>query len=402
MDHGTLIPLPRRVMNQSICTKRDTGTTMSKRIRYLMVGGFLGAGKTTAIARIARHYLQQDLKVGLVTNDQANDLVDTYALRAQGFRVGEIPGACFCCNFNKLIATLADLAREDVPDVILAEPVGSSADLVATVIEPLQAMHGDLYEVGPLTVLLKPEHGRKILRRDKKAGVSPKAAYIFLKQIEEADIVAINKTDKLSPDACEELTQLVQQEFPHKNVIGISARRGDRFDELLDLLAQPAPGQRTRMEIDHDTCAAGDAELSWLNCQFTAIGQQQPFPLDRLVHAIMSTLAGRLDAEQAETAHVKLLAQHEQNISIGNFVASGNEVELSRRADVEVPRAQGVLNARTALAPERLETIARESVTSGLQLNGVHVSIDAMRCFRPGRPAPTYRLDVTGSCRTDS
>src|SRR6059058_3016491 len=46
-------------------------------IRFIMLGGFLGAGKTTAMARLARHYMSQGKRVGLVTNDQAQDLVDT-------------------------------------------------------------------------------------------------------------------------------------------------------------------------------------------------------------------------------------------------------------------------------------------------------------------------------------
>jgi len=371
---------------------------MSKQIRYLMVGGFLGAGKTTAIARLARHYMQQGLNVGVVTNDQATDLVDTYSLRAQGFRVGEIPGACFCCNFNKLIATLADLAREDVPDVILAEPVGSSADLVATVMEPLHAMHGDIYDVGPLTVLLKPEHGQKILRRDKKAGFSPKAAYIFLKQIEEADVVAINKIDKFSADRRDELVQLVRREFPRKNVIAISALTGEHFEDLLALLEQPAPARRGPLQIDHATCAEGDAELSWLNCHFTVTSQNQPFLLDQLVHGIMSALAAKLDAEQAETAHVKVLVQHETNISIGNLVATGSDVEVSRRAEAKVPHADGILNARAAIGPERLETMARESITAALPADDVRTHIETLRCFRPGRPAPTYRFGGTQGC----
>ena len=35
-------------------------------------------------------------RVGLVTNDQAQDLVDTNSLRSQGFAVQEVAGACFC------------------------------------------------------------------------------------------------------------------------------------------------------------------------------------------------------------------------------------------------------------------------------------------------------------------
>ena len=69
-------------------------------IRYIMVGGFLGAGKTTTLGRLAKIYQDQGLKVGVVTNDQASDLVDTNSLRAQGLTVGEVAGACFCCNFH--------------------------------------------------------------------------------------------------------------------------------------------------------------------------------------------------------------------------------------------------------------------------------------------------------------
>src|SRR5581483_4398312 len=104
-----------------------------KRVRFVMLGGFLGAGKTTAMARLARHYVEQGLEVGLVTNDQALGLVDTQNLRAQGFDVGEVAGACFCCKFNDLVATAGQLSEDERPDVIIAEPVGSCTDLAATV-----------------------------------------------------------------------------------------------------------------------------------------------------------------------------------------------------------------------------------------------------------------------------
>src|SRR5947209_11154997 len=102
-----------------------------KRLRFVMVGGFLGAGKTTTLARLARFYADRGQKVGLVTNDQAQDLVDTNSLRAQGFAVEEVPGACFCCRFDDLVAKVGTLQDGERPDVILAEPVGSCTDLVA-------------------------------------------------------------------------------------------------------------------------------------------------------------------------------------------------------------------------------------------------------------------------------
>ena len=63
---------------------------MTRRMRYVMVGGFLGAGKTTTLARLAAEYRRQGLNVGIVTNDQAADLVDTELLRGLGFAVEEV------------------------------------------------------------------------------------------------------------------------------------------------------------------------------------------------------------------------------------------------------------------------------------------------------------------------
>src|SRR5206468_4087450 len=77
---------------------RTTGTA-----RYIMIGGFLGAGKTTSVVRLAQHLTDQGLKVGLITNDQGSELVDTAMLRSRGFATEEIPGGCFCCRFNTLV-----------------------------------------------------------------------------------------------------------------------------------------------------------------------------------------------------------------------------------------------------------------------------------------------------------
>src|SRR5690349_12369612 len=84
-------------------------------IRFIIVGGFLGAGKTTTIARLARHYQEQGLNVAIVTNDQGSDLVDTYRLLAYGYNVGEISGACFCGNVDSLVATIDQLGMTARP-----------------------------------------------------------------------------------------------------------------------------------------------------------------------------------------------------------------------------------------------------------------------------------------------
>src|SRR5438270_1124661 len=209
-----------------------------KRLRFIMIGGFLGAGKTTAISRLARTYAGRGQKVGLVTNDQAQDLVDTNSLRSQGFSVEEVAGACFCCKFDDLIGQVSRLQKSERPDVILAEPVGSCTDLVATVVQPLRDLYGDRFEVAPYPVLFKPSHGLRILRNDPGSGFSSKAAYIFRKQLEEADAIVINRIDEITPDVLAELGELLARDFPGTPVLRVSAKTGQGFEALAELLDQ--------------------------------------------------------------------------------------------------------------------------------------------------------------------
>ena len=128
---------------------------MSK-ARYVMVGGFLGAGKTTAILKMAELLRSRGQRVGLITNDQSFGLVDTAMLGAHGFPVQEITGGCFCCRFNSLVEASEKLTAEAAPDTFIAEPVGSCTDLKATVDYPLRRIYGQDYAIAPLSVLVDP------------------------------------------------------------------------------------------------------------------------------------------------------------------------------------------------------------------------------------------------------
>jgi putative protein kinase ArgK-like GTPase of G3E family len=46
----------------------------------IVIGGFLGAGKTTAVGKLAKRLTDQGQRVGLITNDQGRNLVDTAIL----------------------------------------------------------------------------------------------------------------------------------------------------------------------------------------------------------------------------------------------------------------------------------------------------------------------------------
>jgi Ni2+-binding GTPase involved in maturation of urease and hydrogenase len=364
--------------------------------RFIMIGGFLGAGKTTTIGRLARHYMSRGLKVGIVTNDQTTDLVDTHSLRSQGFDVGEVAGACFCCNFNELTSTVERLRDTALPDVFLAEPVGSCTDLVATVIRPLVQVYKRPFDMAPYGVILKPSHGQKILRNDSQGGFSPKAEYIFRKQIEEADFVILNRIDELTPDAIEELTDLLEAQFPGRPILRMSAKTGAGFDGLCDFLDQRGPFGRRVMELDYDVYAEGEAELGWLNSQ-VAIESPAPFDLDAFLLDLVGRLKKRLAEADAETAHLKTIGLSDGAYGVANLVSSFTAPELSLPSRSKVQEANVVVNARVAIDPEILSSIVQAELAGACQKVKANHRIDTLQSFRPGRPVPTHRITTAAS-----
>lgn len=368
---------------------------MTHQIRFIMVGGFLGAGKTTTLGRLAQHYMDQGLSVGVVTNDQATDLVDTNTLRSQGFSVGEVAGACFCCNFDELMGTIDRLGLDEAPDVILAEPVGSCTDLVATVIQPIKRLYEASFSIAPYAVILKPSHGRRILKNEKRAGFSPKAAYILKKQLEEADAILVNRVDELSPEEVEELATLVAEHHPGIPLLRISAKTGDGFEALTEFLRQEGDFGRRVLDIDYDIYAEGEAELGWLNSSLRMTSAEE-FDLDEVLLEIVTRLRDSLEGAEAETAHLKTIGLWEGFFGVANLISSEDQPELSLPSNCRVKEVDVIVNARVACDPAILEEHVKQAVEEVATAHAIKAEFRQTQSFRPGRPVPTHRYDSVG------
>ena len=206
---------------------------MDKQTRLIITGGFLGAGKTTLIWDVAQRLMAKGLRVGLITNDQAPELVDSRLLKQANLQVQEVAGSCFCCNFDGFTDAIKKLRKEVEADVILAEPVGSCADLTATIIRPMKKYLDTEVLVSPLTVLSDPMRLRSIIYGG-DGGLHEDAAYIYRKQLEESEIILITKTDLLSDSELEKLKKDTQTCFPHTAVMSASTQNGIGIIEWLE------------------------------------------------------------------------------------------------------------------------------------------------------------------------
>lgn len=362
-----------------------------KKVTMILVGGFLGAGKTTLMTRVAKHFAGQGQRVGLITNDQATDLVDTGLIRREGLGVGEVAGGCFCCRFNDLVNAAQTLLTEMQPDILLGEPVGSCTDLAATVIRPLQALYAEWFQMAPFTVLTDPGRLREAVIDGVPSAFPENVRYIFHKQLEEADLIAVNKLDLLSPTGARELQDAVARRFPGTRVLGMSAQTGQGVDEWLrHVLTLPSVAGRHEIPINYDAYAEGEAVLGWLNAS-VSLEADQPADWVAFVHRTVERLHRALRERGAEIAHLKLLLTTPAGALVTNLTSTAGEPTYRGGVTRPTTGANLVVNARVSLAPADLQTAVESSLQATADA-GHRAQVLQIQSFRPGRPKPTHHL----------
>ena len=368
-----------------------------EKARYIMIGGFLGAGKTTSVAKLARRLTEQGLRVGLITNDQGNELVDTAMLRSHGFATEEIPGGCFCCRFNSLIEAADRLSASITPDVFIAEPVGSCTDLVATVTYPLRRIYGDDYSIAPLSVLVDPIRALRIFELAEGGKFSPKVTYIYRKQLEEADLIVINKCDLIEPGQLQALSQALHSSFPKAGLFNVSAREGTGLDEWFQNIVTEDQVARTAMDVDYQVYAEGEALLGWLNATID-LSSAEPFDGNDVIKEVADILQQRLKADGGEIAHLKMTLSPNEGLgglAVINLVRNDYVPELSQTLSDPIQSGQLIVNIRAETSPDVLREALETALKTCRQRNShIACQLEHLEHFRPGKPQPTHRISA--------
>lgn len=341
-----------------------------------MVGGFLGAGKTTLLLAAGKRLRALGHTAGIILNDQGGELVDTRLSQATGFAAHEITGGCFCCRFSEFIAAAKRFSQQGAPEFILAEPVGSCTDLSATILQPIKRYYGDRFQLAPLTVLVDPARAEEMKRPDADASI----AYLFHKQIAEADLVRFSKAD-------------LHETFPL--LVGVDARPlsartdagvGEWLDEVLS--RQINVGARL-LDIDYVRYAAAEAALGWLNWQ-GELRPERPLTPVAIVGPLLASLNRLLTSAAIAIAHLKVFAQSANGYVRAGICRNGDAPSIEGRLDTPpAERYTLTINLRAAGAPEALRALVDRALRD---LPG-RFRVDHLEAFRPSAPMPEHRFE---------
>jgi len=356
-----------------------------------LVAGFLGSGKTTAIIGAAKQHMRQGQRVGVVTNDLGKYLVDTAFSHMAQVPTVEVTGGCFCCHFDEFEKKVDRLMDTVHPDVIFAESIGSCADIVATVIKPLLQLRETLAAPSSFSVFTDI----RLLQRRLMAMEMPfseHVVYIFDKQIEEANLIILNKIDLLPSQQVKETRDMAVTAFPGKTIHLLNALEDESLAGWVNVLeAHTVPLPERSPDIDYRRYGQAKGRLAWLDEQihFIAPDGQGQQAVGQLAQSIVLGLRRR----NIPIGHVKLFVQAgnvEAKISIPALEEAGwaERIPVLPAGPVDI-----LINGAVEAGADTLHEVVKEAQHTSLAPVDPDFCTGQVAYFANHFPEPTHRVD---------
>lgn len=174
-------------------------------MKTTVVCGLLGSGKTTFIQNLLKQRASAGpfLKTVVLVNDFAQTGIDGEIISLDGVETIELPNGCVCCALKfDLISTIQRVLAKFDPGHLIIEPSG-----VASVSGILEAL--DLVKVHPILVV-------GIIDASEFTELYGSGMYgsFFQDQVQNSDIILINKTDCAPPESIETTVAVVERLNP--------------------------------------------------------------------------------------------------------------------------------------------------------------------------------------------
>ena len=356
-------------------------------MKIFLVGGFLGSGKTTAIINACLLLARKQIPVAVITNDQGDQQVDSAFVKSFGIPLAEVSDGCFCCNYKVLDKQIHRFVETINPEIIFAESVGSCTDLVATVTKPLMMAMTN----ASITVSVFIDASLMLAFIEGRASfIADEVRYIYKKQIEEADLLVINKIDCVKSDHLNIIGELLEQDFPGKKIVYQHSHDPKDIENWLSALQNFTPPlKRGSLNLDYNIYADGEASLAWMDesVVITGDGQNALVIADDLIREIHAGLM----QQDVTIGHLKFFIEcndFKKKVSITTTSPLYEHFPEANPGD----QASVLINARVQADPTIVEQIVNRSFKSIMGRYHCRIIVQKKRAFKPGYPTPTYRI----------
>ncbi len=361
--------------------------TSNDKTRMLILGGYLGAGKTTLAVNLAKTLKERrDKSVSIIMNDQGDVLVDTEYSKDAGFDTRDIMGGCFCTNFDKFVSSARTLVVTGKPDVIIAEPIGTSTNIMSSVVAPMRSLHPDEFSVVPFTVVVDCVRALDILSNKDKKDIDT-VDIIPTHQIREAEIIILSKADLVNRDIIQKIKDKINEILPDIRIFESSSVDLRNIDAIMDVILSDEISKKAPTGEKNQGFAFEKAKLGWYSGTFD-ITPKDDVDMYSLETDLMRGVAKEYTTKSI--VHVKVLVESPEAAAKMSMVEETIQVDgIYGSRYIKTP-GKLVLNARIVSPPKKLEDTMRKLIGEISEKYPAEFVKTGEKCFTPKPESPSH------------
>ncbi len=200
-------------------------------MRMIVLGGFLGSGKTTILMKIANTFIKNGNKVAVLVNDIGEIGVDGKTLAAEGYNTTELPDGCVCCSLkSELQIAVRKIANDLHPDIMLIEPTGLAIpEKIVETINGIDELFDDMPPFDPPEIVGVVDAVRFPIFALKKEK-------FVLEQLAGSKAVIVNKIDVASDKCMADTEMWLALHVGKIPMYRVSALTGEGMDKALEAI----------------------------------------------------------------------------------------------------------------------------------------------------------------------
>ncbi|WP_148704742.1 CobW family GTP-binding protein [Methanosarcina siciliae] len=324
-------------------------------MKVMIIGGFLGSGKTTAIQKISRQLSNAGKRTAIIVNEIGEIGLDGDTLKSPDIKTEELTSGCICCTLKiSMQYTLQTLEEEFRPEIVIIEPTGIA--FPGQIREEIEMMGLSELSFAPVVTIVDP--GR--------FGTEAKEIPRFIEtQVREAEILGINKVDIAPAEIVMATEQMLTELNPEAKILKFSAKLGDEpFENLLAHLAVPGTAKTPQEKQNSIEISEVSAHSVLYTLKASSLSPEKG---RLLIEESLQTIRDRIKEMNPEfIGHVKLSLKLPGSMIKGSVTSSEEapQVEFISRKNEKLELR--LLSAITKVPKDRLRGIVESTLEAKL------------------------------------
>lgn len=355
-------------------------------IRFMVVSGFLGAGKTTTMIALGEYMDKAYGKIGIIANDLGANLVDTNLTQTSGCTVEEIASGCICYQMDNTIDKIRRLKDRDGCVFVMSDIPGCGVGALDHTYHRLADDCADWITLSPFMVVVDPERLRMLLPEKADINLPEELVYLMKLQLEEADLVVLNKIDLLSQDEIDRDVDFLKKACPDVPVLAISAKEQTGIPELAAFITTHESALKNFSVRDDEKFAEAETKLTWYNRRmFFKTLNGGKIDCNAVVDDIIEGIRMGLIEKKRNVPHLKTFA----TAGAGDFnkcslIGIDYDIEHAQLFIRDHKKMSMIVNARAVCESRPLARLVDDAIDDACEKYGLDCQVFFTECFGMG------------------